>query len=84
MMLLGIAVTFREPLTMQHERLAKAVSMTDFLMLALPCHAQVNAEKLKQDGIGAVSAETINTYTPVACPDGILSSQTKHAFACNR
>ncbi len=53
MMLLGIAVTFREPLTMQHERLAKAVSMTDFLMLALPCHAQVNAEKLKQDGIGA-------------------------------
>lgn len=28
MMLLGIAVTFREPLTMQHERLAKAVSMT--------------------------------------------------------
>ncbi len=35
MMLLGIAVTFREPLTMQHERLAKAVSMTDFLMLAL-------------------------------------------------
>ena len=40
-------------LTMQHERLAKAVSMTDFLMLALPCHAQVNAEKLKQDGIGA-------------------------------
>ncbi|HIA0072930.1 TPA: two-component sensor histidine kinase BarA, partial [Escherichia coli] len=31
MMLLGIAVTFREPLTMQHERLAKAVSMTDFL-----------------------------------------------------
>ncbi|HBH9602865.1 TPA: two-component sensor histidine kinase BarA, partial [Escherichia coli] len=43
MMLLGIAVTFREPLTMQHERLAKAVSMTDFLMLALPCHAQVNA-----------------------------------------
>ncbi len=54
MMLLGIAVTFREPLTMQHERLAKAVSMTDFLMLALPCHAQVNAEKLKQDGIGRV------------------------------
>ncbi|EPY7746278.1 TPA: two-component sensor histidine kinase BarA [Escherichia coli] len=35
MMLLGIAVTFREPLTMQHERLAKAVSMTDFLMLAM-------------------------------------------------
>ncbi|MDO1920669.1 hypothetical protein Q2378_26650, partial [Escherichia coli] len=41
MIFVGIAVTFREPLTMQHERLAKAVSMTDFLMLARPCHAQV-------------------------------------------
>ncbi|HCB2770379.1 two-component sensor histidine kinase BarA [Escherichia coli] len=59
MMLLGIAVTFREPLTMQHERLAKAVSMTDFLMLALPCHAQVNAEKLKQDGIGALLEDMV-------------------------
>lgn len=83
MMLLGIAVTFREPLTMQHERLAKAVSMTDFLMLALPCHAQVNAETQAR-WYRRVSAETINAYAPVACPDGILSSQTKHAFACNR
>lgn len=52
-MLLGIAVTFREPLTLHHERLDKAVAMTDFLLLALPCHAQVNAEKLKQEGVGA-------------------------------
>ncbi len=65
---------------MQHERLAKAVSMTDFLMLALPCHAQVNAEKLKQDGIGACLLKTINTYAPVTCPDGILSSQQKTRF----
>ncbi|EGI0933443.1 two-component sensor histidine kinase BarA [Salmonella enterica] len=48
-MILSVPVTFREPLTMQHERLAKAASMTDFLLLALPCHAQ----KLKQGGAAA-------------------------------
>ncbi|EAX8357495.1 two-component sensor histidine kinase BarA [Salmonella enterica subsp. enterica serovar Heidelberg] len=52
-MILSVPVTFREPLTMQHERLAKAASMTDFLLLALPCHAQINAEKLKQGGAAA-------------------------------
>ncbi|HBU6572371.1 two-component sensor histidine kinase BarA [Citrobacter amalonaticus] len=52
-MLLGVAVTFKEPLTMQHERLIQATKMTEFLMLALPCHAQVNAEKLKQDGVAS-------------------------------
>ncbi|MTH45337.1 two-component sensor histidine kinase BarA [Intestinirhabdus alba] len=53
MMLLGVAVTFREPLTVQHEWLEKAVTMTDHLLLALPCHGQVNAEQLKRDGITA-------------------------------
>ncbi|HAO6835700.1 TPA: two-component sensor histidine kinase BarA [Salmonella enterica subsp. enterica serovar Heidelberg] len=52
-MILSVPVTFREPLPMQHERLAKAASMTDFLLLALPCHAQINAEKLKQGGAAA-------------------------------
>ncbi|EEN6987611.1 two-component sensor histidine kinase BarA [Salmonella enterica] len=52
-MILSVPVTFREPLTMQHERLAKAASMTNFLLLALPCHAQINAEKLKQGGAAA-------------------------------
>ncbi|ELP9030439.1 two-component sensor histidine kinase BarA [Salmonella enterica] len=52
-MILSVPVTFREPLTMQHERLAKAASMTDFLLLALPCHAQINAEKQKQGGAAA-------------------------------
>ncbi len=52
-MILSVPVPFREPLTMQHERLAKAASMTDFLLLALPCHAQINAEKLKQGGAAA-------------------------------
>ncbi|TKU26389.1 two-component sensor histidine kinase BarA [Citrobacter sp. wls758] len=52
-LLLGIPITLREPLTMQHERLASAAAMTDFLLLALPCHAQINAEKLKQGGAAA-------------------------------
>ena len=44
---MGIPVTFTGELTMQQERLAKAASMTDYLPLALPCHAQLNAEELK-------------------------------------
>jgi two-component system sensor histidine kinase BarA len=38
---------------MQHEKLAAAAAMTDHLLLALPCHAQINAEALKQDGAAA-------------------------------
>lgn len=49
-LLLGVPVTFTGELTMQQERLAKAASMTDYLLLALPCHAQINAEELKMTG----------------------------------
>ncbi|MGK9174010.1 two-component sensor histidine kinase BarA [Yokenella regensburgei] len=52
-MLMSIPVTLHEPLSMQHERLARAKAMTDYLLLALPCHAQINAEELKQDGAAA-------------------------------
>lgn len=52
-LLLGIPVTFTGELTMQQERLAKAAAMTDYLLLALPCHAQLNAEELKNDGAAA-------------------------------
>ncbi len=52
-LLMGIPVTFTGELTMQQERLAKASSMTDYLLLALPCHAQINAEELKHDGAAA-------------------------------
>ncbi|WLI78660.1 two-component sensor histidine kinase BarA [Kosakonia sp. H02] len=52
-LLMAIPVTVREPLSMQHDRLARAAAMTDYLLLALPCHAQVNAEALKQDGAAA-------------------------------
>ncbi|XTZ37584.1 two-component sensor histidine kinase BarA [Salmonella enterica] len=52
-LLLAIPVTVREPLNMQHARLARAAAMTNCLLLALPCHAQVHAEALKQDGAAA-------------------------------
>lgn len=52
-LLFSVPVTFHEPLTMQHEKLAAAAAMTDHLLLALPCHAQINAEALKQDGAAA-------------------------------
>ncbi|MCT9845708.1 MULTISPECIES: two-component sensor histidine kinase BarA [Leclercia] len=52
-LLMGIPVTFTGELTMQQERMAKAASMTDYLLLALPCHAQINAEELKHDGAAA-------------------------------
>ena len=52
-LLLAVPVTLREPLTMQHERLAKAAAMSDFLLLALPCHMQINAERFKQEGAAA-------------------------------
>lgn len=52
-LLLAVPVTNREPLTMRHGRLARAAQMTDFLLVALPCHAQINAEELKQNGAAA-------------------------------
>ncbi len=59
---------------MQHERLAKAVSMTDFLMLALLAMHKSMLKNLSKM-VSARVCETINTYAPVTCPDGILSSQ---------
>ncbi|MWL73763.1 response regulator, partial [Escherichia coli] len=52
-LLMGIPLTITGELTMQQERLAKSASMTDYLLLALPCHAQINAEELKHDGAAA-------------------------------
>lgn len=60
-LLMAIPVTVREPLSMQHDRLARAASMTDYLLLALPCHAQVNAEELKQDGAAACLLKPLTT-----------------------
>ncbi|WP_434639064.1 two-component sensor histidine kinase BarA [Klebsiella sp. I138] len=51
-LLAGLPVSMRD-LTQQKDNLAKACAMADHLLLALPCHAQINAETLKQDGVAA-------------------------------
>lgn len=51
-LLIGVPVSMRD-LTNETERLARAHRMTDFLIMGLPCHAQVDAEALKQGGVAA-------------------------------
>ncbi|MFK3661516.1 two-component sensor histidine kinase BarA [Scandinavium sp. NPDC088450] len=48
-LLIAVPVSMRD-LNMHSDKLVRAHTMTDFLLLALPCHAQVNAEELKQNG----------------------------------
>lgn len=58
-MLIGIPVTHRNPLSMQDAWLANAARMSPCLILALPCHALVNAEQLKQAGASACMIKPI-------------------------
>ncbi len=51
-LLAGLPVSMRD-LSQQKDNLQKACAMADHLLLALPCHAQINAETLKQDGVAA-------------------------------
>jgi two-component system sensor histidine kinase BarA len=51
-LLVAVPVSMRE-LSMHADKLERARLMTDFLVLALPCHAQVDAEQLKRDGAAA-------------------------------
>ncbi|MEF3089460.1 two-component sensor histidine kinase BarA [Raoultella scottii] len=51
-LLAGIPVSMRD-LNQQKDKLTKACSMADHLLLALPCHAQINAEALKREGVAA-------------------------------
>lgn len=60
-LLVGIPVTFNDTLTIENPRLAKATTMTDCLILALPCHAQVNAEDLKKQGVAACLLKPITS-----------------------
>ncbi|MCS5932678.1 hypothetical protein LNQ03_23910 [Klebsiella pneumoniae subsp. pneumoniae] len=43
------------------EKLAKACAMSDNVLLALPCHAQVSAEALKRDGVAACLLKPLTT-----------------------
>lgn len=49
-LLVGVPVTTQETQLLEKAWLRKVASMTDCLLLALPCHMQVHAEKLKQNG----------------------------------
>ncbi|WP_312074616.1 two-component sensor histidine kinase BarA [Atlantibacter sp.] len=74
-LLYATSVTQREPLTMQHEKLAKAATMTDCLLLALPCHAQVDAEALKKEGAAGCLLKPITPTRLIPlllehCPNG--------------
>jgi len=51
-LLIAVPVSMRD-LNLHADKLEQARQMTDFLLLALPCHAQVNAEQLKQNGAAA-------------------------------
>lgn len=51
-LLIAIPVSMRD-LQLHKEKLMQACAMTDYLLLALPCHAQVDAEELKQNGAAA-------------------------------
>lgn len=52
-LILGIPVTSHEPLSMAQEALASAAQRCRSLLLALPCHAQIDAEGLKKGGAAA-------------------------------
>ncbi|MBS5175869.1 MAG: two-component sensor histidine kinase BarA [Klebsiella oxytoca] len=51
-LLAGIPVSIRD-LSQHRDKLERASKLADHLVLALPCHAQVSAETLRQDGIAA-------------------------------
>lgn len=76
-LLIGIPVTFRAPINMQNERLAKAASMTDCLILGLPCQGQVEAENLIQGGASACISKPI---TPTRLMPLLLEHCNAHPF----
>lgn len=51
-LLIGVPVPMHD-LTKETQRLARAHAMTDFVIMGLPCHAQVDAEALKEGGVAA-------------------------------
>lgn len=60
-LLIGIPITYNDSLSMENPKLLKATAMTDCLILALPCHAQVNAEELKSKGVAGCLLKPITS-----------------------
>lgn len=60
-LLIGVPINFTGKLSLENPKLAKATTMTDCLILALPCRAQVSAEELKQQGVAACLLKPITS-----------------------
>ncbi|WP_174509758.1 two-component sensor histidine kinase BarA [Klebsiella oxytoca] len=73
-LLAGLPVSMRD-ISQQKDNLAKACAIADHLLLALPCHAQINAESLKQDGVAACLLKPLTATRLV--PALIASSRTR-------
>ncbi|HGH5977307.1 TPA: two-component sensor histidine kinase BarA [Kluyvera georgiana] len=65
-LLVAVPVSVRD-LSIHRDKLSTALGMTDHLVLALPCHAQVDAESLKQNGAAACLLKplTVTRLLPV-------------------
>ncbi|WP_433639185.1 two-component sensor histidine kinase BarA [Kluyvera georgiana] len=65
-LLVAVPVSVRD-LSIHRDKLNAALGMTDHLVLALPCHAQVDAESLKQNGAAACLLKplTVTRLLPV-------------------
>jgi two-component system sensor histidine kinase BarA len=60
-LLIGVPINFTDRLSIENPRLVRATKMTDCLIMALPCHAQVSAESLKKDGVAACLLKPITS-----------------------
>lgn len=60
-LLIGIPVISTDTLSMENPQLVRAASMTDCLILALPCHTYVSAESLKKQGVTACLLKPITS-----------------------
>ncbi|MGO1308746.1 MAG: two-component sensor histidine kinase BarA [Kluyvera intermedia] len=59
-LLVAVPVSVRD-LSMHRDKLNAALAMTNLLILALPCHAHVDAESLKKDGAAACLLKPLTT-----------------------
>lgn len=83
--LLGVPVAFQEAFALPQAVLKQASAMTDCLLLAVPCHAQVNAELFIRNGAAAclIKPVTQTRLTPLLlehCSEShVATSAVKHS-----
>ena len=82
-LLAGIPVSMRD-LSNQREKLVRACSLSDTLVLGLPCHAQVSAEELKRNGVTACLLKPLTSTRLFPGADGLLPRAAAGATALYR